>query len=160
MQHRRSSNFHRAPQRRQLVWATTFFAVSPAAGVQTSVQLNSGLLQNLPGFTVIRTHVRMQVPFVGITDKCTIGLIVGRNSDVGTIRPDVTGEPELDWMHLEQFYPAASGAAVDTLQVITVDNHSKRKMDEPSQVYMLSIKNGNAAAAAYVGYARVLFALP
>ena len=158
---RRMVHHHPSGQRRKLVWATTDSTVAAlAAGVATNVQLNSALLANLPGFTVIRTHIRIQIPFVAVTDSTVVGLQVVRFSDVGTARPTLPADQDTDWAYLARYYAQATGAAIDTSREFVIDLRAKRKMEEVSQAYILMIQNNNAAAATYHFFARTLFALP
>jgi len=151
----------RGAARRKLVWDTVDGTVAGlAAATTTSVQLNPSLLANLPGFTLTRVHLRISIPYVAVTDATRIGIIVGRTSDIGTVRPDPNTENELDWMYLTNYFATASGAAVDTQREIVIDVRSRRKMDEVGMTPLLVIRNGNAAAATYRFHGRVLFALP
>jgi hypothetical protein len=96
------------------------------------------------------------------TDQYRIGLIIGRNTDVGV---NIAGQqdpanPELDWMHIDRVIPTASGATVDSTQHWVIDNHSKRKMQELNQAYLLCLQQNAAAARTFNLYCRTLIALP
>jgi hypothetical protein len=161
----RSRVVHTRTQRRKLVWATTDQNVNIPAGQISNTNLLATLSvagSSLLGVTIMRTH--LHVLFVGIdpTHLPRIGLVVGRNTDVGI---NVAGQqdpsnPELDWMHLDRPIPTASGATIDSVIPYYVDNHSKRKMQELNQAYILAMTNTNAAAQAIQIWARVLIALP
>jgi hypothetical protein len=110
----------------------------------------------------MRTHLKVFFLNTTATQFPRLGLIVGRNTDVGI---NVAGQqdpanPELDWIHLERIMGTASGAAQDNQFVFQLDNHSKRKMQELNQAYILALNNPAAAAAVSQIWARVLIALP
>jgi hypothetical protein len=105
----------------------------------------------------------MRIPFVGATDATLVGLIVGRSTDVATgaaVHPAPALDPEVDWMYSTRYYAIGTGAATDIAREVNIDIRSKRKMDEVGQVLLLTITNNNAAAANYMYFSRVLFALP
>jgi len=147
--------------RRKLVWATESFSVPAlAAGATKVLNLTSPSLPNTLGMTVMRMHIRLQVPFVAASDNTQLGFIVGRTADVAANTPTVPGNEALDWMYVTSLFATATGAAVDTLRVFDFDIRSKRKMEELEQILLISVRNNNAAAANYVGFSRVLLALP
>jgi hypothetical protein len=110
----------------------------------------------------MRTHLVMQVNFPASTSLWRVGLIVGRNTDVGI---NVAGQqdpsnPELDWMLLRREMATFSGATVDAARVLEYDLRAKRKMQELNQAYILALSNSTAASQTYQIFARVLIALP
>jgi len=110
--------------------------------------------------TIVRTHLRYQLIYAAATNFWTMGLIVGRDVDVGTSSPDPNSEPELDWMLLRQDLANSNGAAINTTREFDVDLRAKRRMDELGQRYIVKWHNGTAASNGVAMYARVLFALP
>jgi len=161
---RRSSFGHR-PQRRKLVWSVFDGLVGAvpagdAQGVNLLTQLNVAGASRL-GATVMRTHLRIQVPYTANTEFHTLGLVVGRPSDIAVpTAADPANVPELDWMWLERLFPHSSGATVDANRTYTVDSHARRKLEELDQTYILSLSNGAAGAITYAVYCRTLLALP
>ena len=151
-------------QRRKLIWGTT--------QVQTfNVPANTGhvfdLLSVLEvagastlGITIMRTHVRMQINLGASGDFLQIGLLIGRDADVGLAVPTPFNEPELDWMWDTVEFARASGAAIDSPFTVEYDVRSKRKMEELNQRYLLCVYNSAAAAHNVSYFVRTLVALP
>jgi len=112
------------------------------------------------GVTVMRTHVALGLLWGAVTDNWDIGLIVGRLEDVGTAQLDPNANPGEDWMLNTQVFPHSSGATVDAASMYTIDNRSKRKVEELDQTYLIAIHNATAASHAVQIYARTLVAMP
>jgi len=96
------------------------------------------------------------------TPAMRIGLIVGRNTDVGI---NVAGQqdpanPETDWMYLDKWFATFSGAAQDATTIFTLDLKAKRKLQELNQAYILAITNTTASPSTYLMWARTLVMLP
>jgi hypothetical protein len=166
--HRRPSSPMRSGARRKLVWATTSTSVTPAANTVTNVDLLSNLKSagsSVLGVTIMRTHIAIKGAAVALLDTWTYGLIVGRQTDVGVslalgTNMDPLGDNELDWMLNTRWFNQSNGAAVNSNQCWTVDNRSKRKMEEMGMAYIFSVTNDSAAANNFQLYARTLVALP
>jgi hypothetical protein len=108
----------------------------------------------------MRTHLRLFPTFGSAGSYWQIGLIIGRDADVGTVNPNVNAEPELDWM-LDTVIPRrdfdATAARDDWLEV---DLRAKRKMQEMGQRYIFNFYNSDAASQTMRWFARTLVALP
>jgi len=161
---RSAGSLRRSSQRRKLVWATSDNSVTIPAGQISNVNLLSALSvagSSLLGITIIRTHLRLQMPQSNAEFR-RIGLIVGRATDVGI---NVAGQqdpsnPELDWMLLDRVGPSWSGATVDSQASMVYDLRAKRKMQELNQAYILALAPASAAANTIQIWARTLIALP
>jgi hypothetical protein len=107
------------------------------------------------GCTIVRTHLRI-FPDLSATagEYWQFGLIIGRDTDVGTANPNVNAEPELDWMYDNIVAPFAE---TDWFEV---DLRSKRKMTQMGQRYILNFYNSGAASHTFRWFARTLVALP
>jgi len=153
----------RGTARRKLVWATFNNSFIIASTAHNAVDLLANLKvagSSVLGGTVMRTHVSFGFQWGAVTDFWQIGLIVGRGSDIGTAQLDPNSNPGDDWMLNMQVFPHASGATVDAATCVTVDNRSKRKLEELDQTYLLSVHNGTAGSHAVQVYARSLVAMP
>jgi len=161
---RRSRTSVRTSQRRKLVWATFDNAITAlGSGLGTNVNLLAALGvagSSLTGCTIMRTHLRIRIPFDTTTSSVYLGLVLGRSSDVGTADPDPFVNPEIDWMYVNRFLPSSSGATFNATQVFDLDVRSKRRMQELGQAYLLSLRNVNGIAETFQIYARTLVALP
>jgi hypothetical protein len=152
-------------QRRKLVWATSNSGqVATAAGIVWVSDLltafHVGGASTL-GATVMRTHMTLQLnPYVALGDSFTIGIIVGRLSDVAARLPSPAADPEVDWMLLRQGKATYSGAAIDATREIEIDLRAKRKLQELDQTLLLCVLNGTAQGSFLAHYTRVLLALP
>ena len=164
---RRRFPARRGGRRRQLVWATTNQTTAAiAAGSYIAVDLLNDFRvigASVLGATVVRTHVRMQLPFATSGDVWTYGLIIGRTDDVGVsivggVNP--TTNPELDWFLLNKAYARFSGATADASYMEEVDIRARRKSGEFNQTPLLVIQNGTAASTSLRIFARTLIALP
>jgi hypothetical protein len=115
------------------------------------------------GTTIMRTHMRVQVPFTLATERYEVGLLVGRTSpDVGnTVNPSPNSNNNLDWLLLDTIFPTFSGATVDANREFTIDVRSKRKMEEMGSTYIFCLWHSIAAVTSGVSiFARTLVALP
>ena len=154
--------------RRRRLWVQTGGTITALASGSASVNglvtggVVLGTVPNVPGATVVRTIVQIQVPYVVASDFTVIGLIVGRESDPGFNIPDPVTENTLPWAWNEVYYANSegAGAAVNTLRTMTIDTRSKRRIPQGDSAYLLCVHNGNAAAATYRWTARVLTLLP
>jgi len=89
-----------------------------------------------------------------------VGLIVGRDADVGAATPAIQNEPGLDWMLNWVEFPSYSGATVDVQHTRTFDLRSKRRMHELNQRYLLTVFNSGVAGHTVYWHARTLVAMP
>ena len=118
---------------------------------------------------MIRTHVRLQLPYAVAADYWSFGTIVGREDDVtaapiappanGSLSP--SGQPELDWSYLDLQNAVETGATIDGVREQLIDLKSRRKVDEMGQTYLLVVQNNTATAAPTIRYfAHTLLMLP
>jgi len=140
-----------------------------AAGDRSNVDLLAELEvagASVLGVTIMRTHIRFTTAFANATAAggLTYGLLVDRKLDVGrNVGPNPISEHELDWMLLDKYFPNNSGGLTQATanDVVTIDNRSKRKMQELSQAYLFSILlSGTTDSATPRIWARTLVALP
>jgi hypothetical protein len=156
----------RRPQRRKLVWATSAVSSTVANAATNNFDLGASLEvagSSLLGVTVMRSHLRVYVrDWAAVADQFTIGLIVGRATDVGVANVNgINGAAsELDWLLYDQMYPTSSAAAVDVSSQRMIDIRAKRKMDELNMRYLFSVTNNSAGTHSFNFVARILFALP
>ncbi len=166
--HRRGSR-RTAGQRRKLVWCTTDADVALTANQSSCLSLLAGLSvagATHLGVTVMRTHIRMSpstTPALG--DNMYFGLLIGRSLDVGTAiagqpDPSLAANADLDWMYINKFYAAPNFGDDGSSNILTLDNRSKRVMQELNQAYFLCFHSGMAAAVTWHVFARTLVALP
>jgi hypothetical protein len=159
----RRSSRSMGSNRRKLVWATanTSIAAIPVAG-GFGLDLTGNLRTagaSVLGGTVMRTHLVLSLPFVNVSDFWAVGLLVCRDVDLAAgIDPNTN--PGDDWMFYRQYFPTASGAAVDSVREVVVDLRSKRKFQELEQRYGLHVFNHTGAAKTVPLFARTLVALP
>jgi len=154
--------------RRRVVWATHGASQSLNAGTVW----NSDLLTDykvagasLAGVTIMRTHIRILLPYSAATESWYLGLIVGRATDVGINLAqgsaiDPLGDQELPWLLNTNVYVGASGATFDAQREFVLDIRSKRKMHDLGEAYILSFLNTAAGAHVPAFYSRTLLALP
>ena len=148
--------------RRRTKWiriANTTGAV--AAGVNTV--LDAGGAQTAGGMTLMRFYLWLQVPYVGVGDSTFVGLISGRDTDVGggaNRPPDPLNDARLPWRFYYKCLPTATGAAIDTVKVYTFDIKSRIKLADDNEMALLTLHNANAAAATYNYAFAGLWALP
>jgi hypothetical protein len=155
----------RTRQRRKLVWATFDNSFNlPASGtiVNTIDLLNQFELAGASklGLTVIRTHMRILLPYAPSTVRYELGLSIVRQTDVGTVRPNPNGDNDLDWMLFDKFFPSFSGATVNASMERVIDLKAKRKCEEMGQTYGASFWSNTAAPGTIEVFARTLVALP
>jgi hypothetical protein len=152
-------------QRRKLVWATVNTTVATASNAVHAVDLLGNLRTagaSVLGCTVMRTHVQLGIDWLTPvkTDFWCIGIIVCRDVDV-TNGIDPNTNPGDDWMLSVQYFPSASGAALDIFQQARdIDLRAKRKCQELEQTAALHFSNHSATARNLSIYARTLIALP
>jgi len=160
---RRSNIRTRSNNRRKLVWSTEDDAFSLVAGAWTNNSMLVALgASNVLGITVIRTHLTISVTTgTAAGTRLIWGQIVGRSTDIGVSVPgSVRGDQsELDWMYVTASTSAPTFGK-DGTNIITLDNHAKRKMQELDQALVLSIFNTSGITVAGRIYARTLIALP
>ena len=148
--------------RRRTQWirvATTTGAT--AAGVNTVLDL--GGAQTAAGFTLLRLHLFLQVPFVAVGDATFLGIISGRDTDVGGAAgrpPDALNDNALPWRYWQKLMPTASGAAIDVIRDYNLDIKSRIKLPNRNEFALLTLHNANAAAATYNLAWAGLWALP
>jgi len=149
--------------RRELIWATEDDAFSLVAGAWTNNSMLVALAaENVLGITVIRTHVTISVTTgTAAGTRLIWGQIVGRGTDIGVSIPgSVRGDQaELDWMYVTSSTSAPTFGR-DGTNILSLDNHAKRKMGELNQRLVLSIFNTSGITVAGRIYARTLVALP
>ena len=161
--HFRSS---RAPSRRRSAWGTLDVSSGPvAAGSSTNVDLFATSLgaagASTVGITIVRTHVRIMVPWALQADTITWGLIVGRADDVGTNRPSPAAGGD-KWAMVVKEFPDTTGVGFTPGEqvVYTYDIKAKRKLDEVSERWLFSWFNGAAGNKTISIYVRSLALLP
>jgi hypothetical protein len=151
-------------RRRSLVWATTNTNVSFGAGAARGFDLLGNLRttgSSVLGCTVVRTHIQLGLDWVTPvkTEFWCVGVIRCRDVDVAaSIDPNTN--PGDDWMLSKQYFPSASGAALDIFQFREIDLRAKRKVQELEETAALMISNHGAVARNVAIYARTLVALP
>jgi len=156
----------RRTQRRKLVWDTQDVALTVAAGALGNVNLvamfEAAGASNL-GTTIMRTHLSIYAPFATAADTVTLGLVVGRKSELGPglgPNPSAAVDQAVDWMWLQRFHAPFSGATADAQREIVLDSRARRKLEEFDQEYHLQVSNGAAAQSVYSIFCRTLLALP
>jgi len=115
------------------------------------------------GVTVMRTHLRVQLPYVNVSDQWSIGLIVARAQDIGigtANGPDPGVNPDLNWAYNDRIWAISNGSAIDVAREITIDIRAKRKVQELNERFVFAIRNATAASAQCRVFARTLVALP
>jgi hypothetical protein len=144
-------------------WTRTQGAISalPAGSCQVSDLSNATAG---PGWTLLRVHFLLQVPFAAATDSSLFGLILARDTDLGTSAgraPNPLNDAALGWRFWTKCMPGASGAAVDTEAVFSFDIKSKVKIGNGVNTKLVyALHNANAAAATYAFAYSALWALP
>ena len=160
--HRRSSGTRRGTRRRTQ-WCRLNGTIAALPAGNTAVLDLGALIPTMGGYTVLRTHVHIQVPFVASGDSYVFGLIIGRDTDVGTSAnraPDPLNDTLLPWRMNYKMMPASSGAAVNVLERYDFDIRSKSKIDSTNQKWLMSIHNSAGQAGTLNYMASTLFALP
>jgi hypothetical protein len=116
----------------------------------------------LVGCTIMRQHWRITFAFNVTADQWRYGMILGRQNDIGGVRPDpaAAGDRDLEWVLNDVAFPSLSGAAVDAETTTSLDLKSRRRFHGINDRYLLCVRNNTAAQTHFTPFARVLLALP
>jgi len=152
----------RSAPRRTRIWLNTQSDVAFAATQEVNLDLFATDLggTNVAGYTVLRTLVRVGLPFTAATDRFYVGLLVCKPSDIGTAvagQANVSGDRDLDWAWRDEVISDSTGGGFGQ-QVYTIDTKAKRRVPELMSRYALCMWSQNALTAKV--FARVLVALP
>jgi len=149
---------------RQLVWGTVdgILSSSLVNGFQVLDMLpDIDLTSSALGSTVMRTHLTITPTTApAVADFYKIGLMIGRNNEIGTNLAGVSlvDSPDLDWM-FRRIYTFNGGIEMGGGNIISIDLRAKRKLSELNQRYVLAIGTNTGAAVQFRIYARTLLAL-
>jgi len=164
--HQRPRGAVRGSARRALVWATTDQGVTLAAGASSNINLLAGLSvagSSILGCTIMRTHCEISITSaVSTGDELRVGFVVGRLAEVGAgVAGALTAAtPELDWMLWRHECAAPTFGWTSANNQLVYDIKSKRKMQELSQAYILTLSNDAGISKTMQIQARTLIALP